>query len=73
MTALLQKRDAVLLAPPPFQPENAKAAAYAAAVDELSRAMDRLALAVATGDTKQVEEILANGLTLVNKPYGIAL
>ena len=73
LPALLQKRDAVLLAPPPFPPENAKAAAYASAVDELSRAMDRLALAVSAGDTKQAEEILANGLTLVNKPYGIAL
>ena len=73
MVSLLQKRDAVLLAPPPFPPENEKATAYAAAVDELSRALDRLALAVAAGDTKQAEEILANGLTLVNKPYGIAL
>ncbi len=73
MATLLQKRDAALLAPPPFASENPKAAAYAAAVYELSRAMDRLALAVAAGDVKEVEEILANGLTLVNKPYGIAL
>ena len=73
MPGLLQKRDAVLLAPPPFPPDRDKAVAYLAAVDELSRAMDRLAMAVAAGDTKQVEETLANGLTLVNKPYGIAL
>lgn len=73
LSGLLQKRDAVLLAPPPFPPENANAAAYAFAVDELSRAMDRLALAVSAEDTKQAEAILANGLTLVNKPYGIAL
>lgn len=73
MAAMLQKRDAVLLAPPPFAPENPKAADYAAAVDELSRAMDRLALAVAAGDARQAEEILSNGLMLVNKPYGIAL
>jgi len=73
MAALLQKRDAVLLAPPPFEAGNPKAEAYTAAVEDLSRALDRLALAVAAGDTKQVEEILANGLALVNKPYGIAL
>ena len=73
MAAMLQKRDAVLLAPPPFAPENPKAAAYAAAVDELSRALDRLALAVAAGDAEQAGEILSNGLMLVNKPYGIAL
>jgi len=73
MAALLQKRDAVLLAPPPFEVGNPKAEAYTAAVEDLSRALDRLALAVAAGDTKQVEEILANGLALVNKPYGIAL
>lgn len=73
MAALLQKRDAVVLAPPPFAPENPKAASYIASVDELSRALDRLALAVAVGDAKQVEEILSNGLMLVNKSYGIAL
>lgn len=73
MAAMLQKRDAVLLAPPPFAPEHPKAAAYSAAVDELSRALDRLALAVAAGNAEQAQEILANGLNLVNKPYGIAL
>ena len=73
MAALLQKRDAMLLTPPHFAPEHPKAAAYSSAVDDLSRAVDRLALAVAAGDAKQTEEILANGLTLVNKAYGIAL
>ncbi len=70
---LLQKRDIVLLAFPPFPPGHDQASTYAAAVDELSRAMDRLAMAVAAGDSTQVEQILANGLKLVNKPYGIAL
>lgn len=73
LPGLLQKRDAVLLAPPPFPAGHEKAAAYLAAVEELSRAMDRLALAVAAGDMKQVEQILADGLSLVNKPYGLAL
>ncbi len=73
MANLLQKRDAVLLAPPPFPQEDPRAAAYTAAVEELSSAMDRLALAVAAGDARQVEAILVNGLLLVNKPYGIAL
>jgi hypothetical protein len=73
LPAMLQKRDAVLLAPPPFPSGHEKAAAYAAAVDELSSALDRLALAVAAGDTKQVQEILSSSLTLVNKPYGLAL
>ncbi len=73
LPGLLQKRDAVLLAPPPFPSDNERAAPYLAAVEELSRAMDRLALAVAARDKEQVENILANGLMLVNKPYGIAL
>lgn len=70
---LLQKRDAVLQAPPPFPLESKKAAAYLAAIDDLSRTMDQLALAVAAGDTKQIEKILEDGLMLANKPYGIAL
>ena len=73
LPGLLLKRDAVLLAPPPFLPENEEFTPYFASLDELSRAMDRLALAVAAQDTKEVEKILANGLMLVNKPYGIAL
>lgn len=73
IAGLLQKRDAVLLAPPPFKTDDARSSAYTEAVEELSRAMDQLALAVATEDQKQIRDILANGVSLVNKPYGIAL
>lgn len=73
MPGLLQKRDAVLLAPPPFPPNHEKANAYMTAVEELSHALDRLAQAIAAGDKKQIKEILTNALMLVNKPYGIAL
>lgn len=73
LAALLQKRDAVLLAPPPFAADHPKAADYAAALDELSRALDRLALAAAAGDETTVREVLDAALTIVNKPYGIAL
>jgi len=73
LPAMLQKRDAVLLAPPPFPAGNPKAEAFRSAVAELSAALDRLAAAAARGDTAEVEAILGQGLSLVNKPYGIAL
>lgn len=73
LPGLLQKRDAVLLAPPPFPPGHENAAAYANAVEELSSAMDQLALAAAAKDAKKMADILSNGVAIVNKPYGIAL
>lgn len=73
LPGLLQKRDIVLMAPAPFAPGHENAATYRAAVEELSRMMDQLASAVTAGDPAQVELILANGLKVVNKPYGIVL
>lgn len=73
LPGLLRKRDAVFFAPPPFLPDNEKYNTYFASLEELSREMDRLALAVVEQNTKEVEKILANGLILVNKSYGIAL
>lgn len=73
LPAMLQKRDAVLLAPPPFPTADPRDASYQSAVAELSAALDRLAIATARGDHTEVESILQQGLQLVNKPYGLAL
>lgn len=70
---LLQKRDAVLMAPPPFPPDHENTVAYNSAIAELSRTTDILAQAGASRNSKQVEELLAKTLSVLNKAYGIAL
>lgn len=73
LPALLRQRDDVLLAPLPWPAGDPRNGAYLAATRELSAALDRLALAATQGESAQAGAVLAEFMTLVNKPYGLAL
>lgn len=73
ISGLLQKRDAVLSAPPPFPPADPRRASYDSSVDDVSRALNDLARVAASGDADAVKKALGDCGVLVNKPYGMAL
>lgn len=73
MPFLLRQRDEVLLAPAPWPRSDERSEAYRDAVQELSRAIDDLALAASDGDTDRVSAGLQALVARINKPYTLAL
>ncbi len=73
LPSMLQKRNEVLTAPPPFSEDDARYEPYDVAVRELSQAVDNLGLALSKGNYDEAEAIVATLLATVNTPYGIAL
>ena len=70
---LMRQRNEVLMAALPWPAGDARNAEYAAAVHELSLALDDLAFAVAANDSEKVGIILNKLTPMINKPYGMAL
>jgi len=70
---MLKQRDEVLMSPLPWREGDVRNAEYLAAVKSLSLSLDDMAMAVATGNSAKVGELLSNLTSIINKPYGIAL
>lgn len=73
LPALARQRDEVFFAPLPWPADDARNGEYAAALRELSAALDNLAAAVVSGDATGAGDLLSGMTALVNKPYGLAL
>lgn len=73
LPTLMERRDRVLLVPVPWPAGDERNAPYLEAIQDLSRAVDELALAVSAGDANRAAAILQGLVARINKPYALAL
>ena len=73
LPVLMERRDQVLLSPAPWPVNDERSNPYAEAVQELSRTIDDLTLAVSNGDGIRTSDILQSLVVRINRPYTLAL
>lgn len=70
---ILKQRDQVFLAPVPWPQSDNRNSQYLESLKELSQACDDLALAATRNDREKARQLLDSMVSVINKPYGLAL